>query len=270
MKEADKYTSPVLADKYIQYLQEALQTLNWLEYVHPAVRVGVNEQGKTYPILYTNDGSKKNRNLLFDTDIKAYAFFEYDGDITMDDGSFSNTDQLMTLPLSIVAWGRLDKIYPTKDYDYTSELIQDVLNVLKYCTNTSGYSIDSITGVTYTTDYNKVFDKYSLHDETKTQALMRDYTAFKVSFTMTVDASCDLIATGSVLTVSNSFRHIVVVPAVAVTTLTPNQMQINSDIGYSAAQAGKGYMAMIDIASMGVMLQVVSNGLVWYYSYVTT
>lgn len=186
------YTNPVLADKYIQYLQQSLDELSWLELVYPAVRVGVDEEGMTYPMVYANDGSSKNYSVLFDTDRKAYAFFEYDGDIRMADGVFNGGDADMVLPLAVVVWGRLDYIYPTKQYDYTMELVKDVIGKLKDAANYSGYNIMLLSDMTITTDYDRVFSRYTLHDETTTAALMRNRTAFRIAFSITVDAYCEI------------------------------------------------------------------------------
>jgi len=59
------------------------------------------------------------------------------------------------------------------------------------------------------------------------------------------------------------------VTASAVTTVTPSQAQINSDIGLTAVQAGAGYIAMIHIHALSRNLMVESDGTVWYYAYVT-
>lgn len=258
-----KYSSPVLADKYVQYLQEALETLAWIEKVQPAVRVGVDDQGRTFPVVYKNDGSNKNYNILFDTSLKSYAFFEYDGDVTMDDGNFSNEDQTMTIPLAIVVWGRLDKIYPSKNYDYTSELIKDVLDIIKYCVNTSGYRIDGITDISWTTDYNRVFNRYTMHNEADAQAMMRDRTAFRISFTLIVDSSCELEDGTSPIVVSSSFNGIVHVTANQVAGPYASDAQISADVGYTAAEAGSGYSVIIEIDGSNSNVFAVSNGSIW-------
>jgi len=185
------YSSPVLVDKYVQYLQQSLDGLTWLEYVYPAVRVGVDENGRTYPVVYANDGSMKNYSILPDTDIKSCAFFEYDGDIRPLDGVFNGGDSDMVIPLAVVVWGRLDYIYPTKDYDYTMELIKDVVGKLKDAANYSGYGISLLTDVSFSVDHDRVFSRYTLLTESEMQSLMRDRTAFRVSFSLTVDAYCD-------------------------------------------------------------------------------
>ncbi len=187
-----QYATPVLADKYVQYLQNGLNGLRWLEYVYPAVRVGVDDEGRTYPMVYANDGTDRNYSLLFDTDVRAYSFFEYGGDIVLSEGNFNGGDADMEIPLALVVWGRLDKIDRTKRYDYTSELVKDVVGVIKDVANYAGYGVISLSDLRYTLDYDKVFSRYSLHREADVQSLMRVRTAFRVEFTLRVDSACDI------------------------------------------------------------------------------
>lgn len=65
---------------------------------------------------------------------------------------------------------------------------------------------------------------------------------------------------------SLKIRHIT---GSAVDSLTPSQAEITSDVGLSAAAAGQGYIAMISIDSLNKIIQIVSNGTNWFYSYVT-
>jgi head-tail adaptor len=59
------------------------------------------------------------------------------------------------------------------------------------------------------------------------------------------------------------------VTASAVTSLTPTQAQISSDIGLTAVTAGAGYLAMIHIHALSKNLLVESDGTDWYYAYVS-
>ena len=69
---------------------------------------------------------------------------------------------------------------------------------------------------------------------------------------------------------SKNSLKIRVVTASAVTSITPTQAQITSDMGLTPAQAGQGYLAMLYIASLTKYLMITSNGTYWFYSYVTT
>jgi SPP1 family predicted phage head-tail adaptor len=59
------------------------------------------------------------------------------------------------------------------------------------------------------------------------------------------------------------------ITGVLVTTLTPSQAQITSDVGMTAPVAGAGYICMITIPLLLEVIQVFSDGTNWYYSYVT-
>lgn len=67
-----------------------------------------------------------------------------------------------------------------------------------------------------------------------------------------------------------SSLRIRVVTASAVTTITPSQAQLTSDIGLTPASAGMGYICEIYIAALMRYLLVTSNGTYWFYSYVKT
>ena len=68
-----------------------------------------------------------------------------------------------------------------------------------------------------------------------------------------------------------SSLRIRVVDASAVTTITPTQAQLTSDIGLTAAEAGAGYICEVYIAALMRYLLVTSNGTYWgYNSYVVT
>lgn len=58
------------------------------------------------------------------------------------------------------------------------------------------------------------------------------------------------------------------VTASAVTTITPSEAQITTDIGLTPAAAGAGYIAMIHIHALSKNLMVESDGTNWYYAYV--
>jgi len=161
------YTSPKLHDKEIQTLQNLISALDWVTYAYPLVRVGEDPDGKTYPLCYTNDGSDVSVKVLPDSDINCFCFFELEGDVTR----FLESVGKYTYPLSVTFWLQLDKVYPTKTYDYTSELIVEVINLL----------IDAdCEDITYTTE--DVFGGFSEIEEKNIQVFMRNYSAFKITF----------------------------------------------------------------------------------------
>ena len=57
-----------------------------------------------------------------------------------------------------------------------------------------------------------------------------------------------------------------VITGSAVTTITPTDAQITSDVGMTAAVAGIGYLAFIKITALSTMIEISSDGTNWYYS----
>lgn len=68
---------------------------------------------------------------------------------------------------------------------------------------------------------------------------------------------------------TNSLR-IRQITASAITTVTPTQAQITSDVGLTPTQARAGYIAMVYIAALNRTILVTTNGTYWFFSYVTT
>lgn len=166
---------PLYSDYAAQELKALLQAYPWIEVedIYGVVRTGVYSgkaedelRGKTYPQIYAGTG-KKNFNISPSTKKNVYIFFESNGfgmDFKEDEGQ---------LNMSLILWGQLNKIDPSKDYDYTPELIQDVLSVLTYFEASSVRVIE---------EPEEVFSKYTLYTQVKNQFLMRPYTAFKIEF----------------------------------------------------------------------------------------
>jgi hypothetical protein len=75
------------------------------------------------------------------------------------------------VPLALVVWADLTKVYPAKKYNYTTELLEDVVKKLRD---------NSCNDITIQTD--KVFEGFSDLDKSDFQNIMLPYTAFKINF----------------------------------------------------------------------------------------
>jgi len=159
-----------LADYQIELIREKLNLLSWVGSSYPAVKVGVRENGDTYPQVYAQAKKRKILDLTPSSAEKSYCFFEKRG--------FEGLESENTYKLSVVFWGQLNAINASIEYDYTSTLISDVLEILraKSCLNIE------------VTEEN-TFEKYNLH-ESKKQFFMYPYFSFKIDFEITANNNC--------------------------------------------------------------------------------
>ena len=157
------YSDPVFYDKKVQELNTALEALTWLQNQYPICRVGEVDEG-TFPEVYYNSGSVKNLKVM--PQGRAVSFFTVNGDI-----SETEEDPYYLVPLSIFVWADLTKIYPQKKYDYTGELIKDVIGIL---------NDNSCTDKVIVTD--NVFVGFTMLEKVLKQNVMRPYTSFRINF----------------------------------------------------------------------------------------
>ena len=165
-----KYSNPKLHDKEVQTLQELIEALNWVDATFPIVRQGFSETG-TYPEVYKNDGTKENIKVYPDTDTGCFCFFEMQGDAICIDPE----DTAYRYPLSVTFWMQLDKVNGAKAYDYTSEKIVLITNLLKNA---------GCEDISYTTDPDDIFEKYSDLKPERLNFAQRTFSAFKINFSI--------------------------------------------------------------------------------------
>jgi hypothetical protein len=162
-------TAPRYDDRIVQDLQIYFtERLSWLDRSFHIARVGVLPEGKTYPQVQANNGTNENYDIRPDNLIPSYCFFEVEQPYQID-----FFDVKATYFLSVTFWGNLNLIDESKSYDYTSELIRDVVKLLerKEC---GDLKIEE--------NPERVFTKYSALKQDANQYLMKRYTAFKLSF----------------------------------------------------------------------------------------
>lgn len=168
------YTTPYLDAEIIQNLQQLLQSeCTWIQEVHPLAVVGVTKDSEgndfKYPRVYKNDGNQNYYDIRPDDKLTCYSFFELE-DPTEIDG------EQITYNLSLIVWFNLNTVSASKNYDYSRELIKDIMRGIQESTLHENVKI-----LSYEVDPNNIFDKYSMK-LTDNQFLMFPYSAFKINF----------------------------------------------------------------------------------------
>jgi len=170
MKEVTYLTNPKLHDRVIKKICEYFadeDNISWLSFVYPIARVGEDAEGNTYPQVYKGKG-EEHYDIRPDWSVDSYCFFELiDPVVFVDEGD--GTDY----HFNVIFYARLDKVDDTKDYDYTAELIAEVIVHLK--------SLDAHE-IEYYTNPEEIFTRYTELEQAATQMLMKHGTAFKISF----------------------------------------------------------------------------------------
>jgi len=181
-----KYIDPVLVDKFVQEIQIQIEQFPWVGESYGLVGEGVDKDGKKYPQIYLNDGTWRSVSLLPDTNKKSLSYFSLDGNVVVD-----TTDdyESLVIPLALYFWGRLDKMLIRKKYDYTSELINDMLYLLLSLPKEPQTNIERVEDIQYNTDFNSLFGRFN-YAEQDTQILTKMYTGFVIRFTLITDSLC--------------------------------------------------------------------------------
>jgi hypothetical protein len=156
------FTSPYFYDSKVQDLNTKLEALTWIESQYPICHMGKSEDG-TFPEAYYNDGGIKNLRVM--PSGKSISFF-------MIEGNIEQVEEFhFRVPMALYVWADLTKAYTTKPYDYTAELLKDVIGVLEN---------NSCNDMVISTD--EVFENFTYLQKVLDQNTMRPYTAFKISF----------------------------------------------------------------------------------------
>jgi hypothetical protein len=163
-----------------QHFQENLSA--WLETVYGLVKTGVVikmtpkgiEQRFRYPQIYLNDAGKSHLDIRPDSQVKSFCFFEQNSDVRYEAYDQATHYGWLTYDLGIVFWLNLPKI-DNRIYDFTQELLQDVLNVGLWRSPLQ-YQVENVTADSRP---ESVFEKYSL-DPAEKQFLMYPYSGFRL------------------------------------------------------------------------------------------
>ena len=162
----DAFANPKFYDKAIQEINTDLDALGWIEFVHPLSQVGEDDEG-TFPEVYKNDGSKISIR-IYPTG-NSLSFFTLDSAVQIEETESFRVD------LGLIVWADLTKVYPSKDYNYTTELLEDVRGVL-----------NSHAAYEYNIQFQEVFAEYTQLEKLINQNVMLPNTAFKFNFALTL------------------------------------------------------------------------------------
>lgn len=234
------YASPKLEYKIAQNIQVAFDSgLGWLDRSYHIARVGIDaSQKSTYPQIYKNDGSKEHFDIRPDSSIGAYSFFEIDRPFVAN--KYENT---LSCFFNVIFWCNLELVDPAKTYDYTSELISEVLDVLALQ--------GAIVTETETRPEN-IFNNYSALQQELKQHLMRSYSGFKITFEVpaTLNDTCgDVVIDSCEQNVAriNALPTSVKNCVIAAISDCLDATVSNSDDTYTATVASGGTLELPDI-----------------------
>ena len=157
----EAYSNPLFYDKIAQEINTELNSKFDTMYGVCWTRT---EEDLTVPEVYQNDGSKVNVRVMPD-DSSSMSFFTVEGNmIELDEMDF-------IVPMAITCWVNMPEYNSAKTYDYTTELIRDVTNVIR---NYGGYDFE--------VNVNNPFEGFTMLAKEVDENIMRPYTAFKISF----------------------------------------------------------------------------------------
>ena len=154
------------ADNLIEQIRTKLLVLTWLGKSFPAVRDGYEDK-LVYPACYLNTGTKDSEKIVPDNSEKSFVFFEKNNSEISTEYQGDNLHNL-----SLICWFDLKKIDKNKTYDFSNELINSVISILKQFILVGSLNIN----------YNYDFSNYSYVKKEKNQLLLFPFGAFKVDF----------------------------------------------------------------------------------------
>jgi len=162
------FGTPLFYDKVAAELNVKLSALGHFDDLYPVCYVGYDDD-ETFPEIYINDGSKKSLRVLPDS-TGSMSFFIVTGDMTTDDD-----DRNMVIPMAYCVWMNLLKVDPSKQYDYTTEIMRDCYNV-----------IDKYGGYDITMNVNDPYPEFTQLSKKITANLSRPYSGFRIQFNKTI------------------------------------------------------------------------------------
>lgn len=176
--------TPYYENKAVQLLQQEFSVnLSWLDKCFAIATKGIDDEGRGYPSIY-DPTTGLNADLRPSVDVNSYCFFEIESPTEIrDDSEGENYD---TYYLSVTFWVNLSNVFPSRDYDYTSELYEEAIEILQKSNSNRNYA----KNIKLYTQPDEVYSKYSALQEKHKQFLMRPYSYFKLSFTLNIDGKC--------------------------------------------------------------------------------
>ena len=186
LPKAPKPTNPVMIDRAISYIQDALiSEIGWLDHAFGRAQTLVTKQDKKtyyYPAVYI--GSNEYLNVLPGQEIGNRIFFVIDDPQTVDFNP--RRYNVINSPISIVCWYDLSRIYAESSERNTEEIKRQILRVL------TNLTMPDATRLTIDKIYEKadnIFRGYSIR-EIDTQYLMQPFAGIRIDGTLTYREDC--------------------------------------------------------------------------------
>jgi hypothetical protein len=182
-------SNPVGVDREIQALQEELGIgLSWLEYVYGRAFLGVAKEVRQpnylYPAVYK--GNKNYYDASPNDNLRSQAFFYLDGmarPTTHDVGEYLK----FTQPVSLIVWGRLDKVNtflgdPFSDEHFGSYLLQTILNTIR---KNRSFKIKSIVD-----NGREVFAEFGIRNRNPS-LFYHPYFCYRINMDVAFEEECE-------------------------------------------------------------------------------
>lgn len=168
----------------IEEIRNRIATISWLDKcfgrAYAFLEAGIDSKPITVPKVYM--GGKEYYNCLPNDNLKSQSFFVVEGPETYE--NYNQFDgSIRKASVSLVVWGDLKKINPSKDYIFTQELISECIKILKI--HPMVMEINEI----YDEKADKVFSGFDLR-EVESQYMMYPFAGFRISLTINYDEQC--------------------------------------------------------------------------------
>jgi hypothetical protein len=179
--------------------QKLAQQIPWLEksFGKAVKRVNTtkNEAGSDedyfFPSMFIEDG-KDWLDLLMNDNFNSYTFFTVDDPTTIEDFE-EGVQNIYQRPFNLIFWGNLDRIYPSKTYDYLEEIKDDIAKAIKisryYEDPTDHRTVQGVDIVSIFDNHENIFDGFSF-DRAKTQYLHFPYRGLKFTMNAYIVEGC--------------------------------------------------------------------------------
>lgn len=169
-------------DLPIQTLQQSLGTISWMEFAFGKAftKKGVSGTGfRNVPKVYQR---KKEFLSVEPTDeVAAFCFFEIAGDQIITNYRARDFNFNVEVDVSLIVWANLKRIDDTRDYIFSEELKDDVID--KINKNASFHQLNSIEmGV------EKAFSSWTVATDDRFYA--ENFVALKFNMTLTFEPPC--------------------------------------------------------------------------------
>lgn len=171
-------------DKAIASLQQSISAIPYLTkvfgraYIYKEVS---NDKSITVPKVYA--GGKEYENVLVNDNYTSMCFFVATGPaVPIDFQNFQSNKYRRNV--SLIFWGNLKKINPSKDYVFSELIKSDLLKALS--TNSSLDTIESIEDDTYDNVFKEFRGSERLY-EGKTQYLQYPNTGIRINMVVTYE-----------------------------------------------------------------------------------